>query len=132
MSQGEACDASSVVLEGCVARYHTLQSGRRQYLAVHISGDWPDAQSVFLKQMDHSVCAMGPALLCTIPHVELYFVLGQQSDCCMAGDIAGCRSLPGGHNEQQQAQRYGQTGTFFLRNAFRSERWQRRNSVQFG
>src|SRR3954451_6389747 len=71
MSQGERCDASSVVLEGCVARYHTLQSGGRQYLAVHISGDWPDAQSLFLKQMDHSVCAMGPALLCTIAHVQL-------------------------------------------------------------
>jgi CRP-like cAMP-binding protein len=71
ISQGEACDASSVVLEGCVARYHTLQSGGRQYLSVHLPGDWPDAQSLFLKQMDHSVCAMGAAVLCTIPHVEL-------------------------------------------------------------
>src|SRR5215210_3756615 len=71
ISQGEKCDASSVVLKGCVARYHTLQSGGRQYLAVHISGDWPDAQSLFLKQMDHSVCAIGPAVLCTVPHVEL-------------------------------------------------------------
>ena len=28
ISQGEACDASSVVLEGCVARYHTFAIGR--------------------------------------------------------------------------------------------------------
>ena len=71
ISQGEACDTSSVVLEGCVARYHTLQSGGRQYLSVHLPGDWPDAQSLFLEQMDHSVCAAGAAVLCTIPHVEL-------------------------------------------------------------
>ena len=71
MSQGERCDASAVVLEGCVARYHTVQSGGRQYLSVHILGDWPDVQSLFLEHMDHSVCAMGAAVLCTIPHVEL-------------------------------------------------------------
>jgi CRP-like cAMP-binding protein len=69
--QGETCDASAVVLEGCVARYHTLKSGGRQYLSVHISGDWPDAQSLFLEQMDHSVCAMGSAVVCTISHVAL-------------------------------------------------------------
>ena len=48
-----------------------LQSGGRQYLSVHLPGDWPDAQSLFLEQMDHSVCAAGAAVLCTIPHVEL-------------------------------------------------------------
>src|SRR3954447_23130019 len=71
ISQGEKCSASSVVLEGCVARYHTLQSGGRQYLCVHIAGDWPDVQSIFLEQMDHPVCAMGSAVLCSIPHTEL-------------------------------------------------------------
>src|SRR3954447_12657286 len=69
--QGETCNASAVVLEGCVARYHTLESGGRQYLSVHVSGDWPDAQSLFLEQMDHSVCAMGSASVCTISHVSL-------------------------------------------------------------
>jgi CRP-like cAMP-binding protein len=69
--QGEICDASAVVLEGRVARYHTLQSGGRQYLSVHLPGDWPDAQSLFLQQMDHSLCGMGAAVLCTIPHAEL-------------------------------------------------------------
>jgi CRP-like cAMP-binding protein len=69
--QGERCDASAVVLEGCVARYHSLKSGCRQYLSVHIAGDWPDAQSLFLAQMDHSIAAMGPAVVCTISHAEL-------------------------------------------------------------
>jgi CRP-like cAMP-binding protein len=69
--QGDTSKASAVVIEGCVARYHTLRSGGRQYLSVHIAGDWPDAQSLFLEHMDHAVCAMGPALLCTIPHAEL-------------------------------------------------------------
>jgi CRP-like cAMP-binding protein len=69
--QGDKPKASAVVLEGVVARYHTLRNGRRQYLSVHFPGDWPDAQGLFLERMDHSVCAMGNAVLCAIPHAEL-------------------------------------------------------------
>jgi CRP-like cAMP-binding protein len=69
--QGDVCDTSAVVLDGCVARYHTLQTGGRQYLSVHLPGDWPDAQSLFIQQMDHSLCGMSASVLCTIPHVEL-------------------------------------------------------------
>jgi CRP-like cAMP-binding protein len=66
--QGDKPTASAVVIEGMVARYHTLGSGRRQYLSVHIAGDWPDAQGLFLQRMDHSVCATGAATLCVVPH----------------------------------------------------------------
>jgi CRP-like cAMP-binding protein len=69
--QGDRPKASAVVMNGMLARYHTLQSGGRQYLSVHIAGDWPDAQGLFLDRMDHSVCAVGRASVCAIPHGEL-------------------------------------------------------------
>lgn len=69
--QGDKPEESAVVVEGMVARYHTLSDGGRQYLSLHIAGDWPDAQGLFLERMDHSVCAVGAASLCAIPHKDL-------------------------------------------------------------
>lgn len=69
--QGDKPTESAIVLEGMVARYHTLANGGRQYISLHIAGDWPDAQGLFLEEMDHSVCAVNPASLCAIPHKDL-------------------------------------------------------------
>jgi CRP-like cAMP-binding protein len=69
--QGDKPKAAAVVIEGIMARYHTLRSGARQYIALHYPGDWPDAQGLFLQHMDHSVCAMERALVCSIAHEQL-------------------------------------------------------------
>jgi CRP-like cAMP-binding protein len=69
--QGDRPHHSVIVIEGLCARYHTRPSGSRQYLSLHIAGDWPDAQALFLDEMDHSVCAIGRASVCAIPHSEL-------------------------------------------------------------
>jgi CRP-like cAMP-binding protein len=69
--QGDKPKAAAVVIEGVAARYHTLRSGARQYLALHYPGDWPDAQGLFLEHMDHSVCSVGTALVCSISHDQL-------------------------------------------------------------
>jgi CRP-like cAMP-binding protein len=61
--QGDRPKAAVLVLSGMVGRYHLLGNGRRQYLSFHIIGDMPDAQGLFLEQMDHALCAMGRALL---------------------------------------------------------------------
>ena len=45
--QGDRPKAAAIVIEGILGRYHTLQSGARQYLALHYPGDWPDAQGLF-------------------------------------------------------------------------------------
>jgi CRP-like cAMP-binding protein len=71
IQQGDLPRASAIVVEGILARYHTLASGKRQYLSLHLPGDWPDAQGLFLEEMDHSVCAIGRAVVCAIPHEEL-------------------------------------------------------------
>ena len=71
IGQGDRPQAAAVVIEGIMARYHTLPSGARQYLALHYPGDWPDAQGLFLQHMDHSVCAMGRVVVCSISHPQL-------------------------------------------------------------
>lgn len=69
--QGDRPHASIVVLTGMVARYHTLPAGRRQYLSLHIPGDMPDAQTLFLETMDHAVCAIDKSVVALIPHAAL-------------------------------------------------------------
>jgi CRP-like cAMP-binding protein len=66
--QGDRPSVSVVVLQGVVARYHSLPGGRRQYLSLHIAGDMPDAQALFLERMDHAVCAMDNAVVALVPH----------------------------------------------------------------
>ncbi|MBH5367256.1 Crp/Fnr family transcriptional regulator [Bradyrhizobium glycinis] len=70
--QGDEPEHSALVVSGMVARYHLLGSGRRQYLAFHLTGDLPDAQGLFIDQMDHGLSALGPASVAFIPHRELF------------------------------------------------------------
>jgi len=76
--QGDKPKCAAVVIEGILVRHHTLRSGARQYLALHYPGDWPDAQGLFLQQMDHSVCAMGRALVCSISHEQLMKIFAER------------------------------------------------------
>ena len=69
--QGDKPKASVFVLTGMVARYHTVASGQRQYLSLHIAGDLPDLQSLMLGQMDHSLCALDEAEIAFVPHEQL-------------------------------------------------------------
>jgi len=47
------------------------EDGIRQYLSFHMAGDMPDSQALFIERMDHAVCAIGPAVIASIPHKEL-------------------------------------------------------------
>jgi CRP-like cAMP-binding protein len=69
--QGDDPSVSALVTSGMVARYHLLGSGKRQYLSYHMTGDMPDSQALFIQEMDHSVCAIGPAAVALIPHKDL-------------------------------------------------------------
>jgi CRP-like cAMP-binding protein len=66
--QGETPKVAALVVDGMVGRYHLLPSGRRQFLSFHMVGDMPDSQGLFLDRMDHSVCAIGAAVVACIPH----------------------------------------------------------------
>jgi CRP-like cAMP-binding protein len=69
--QGDDPNVSALVMSGMVARYHLLQNGRRQYISFHMAGDMPDSQALFIDKMDHAVCAIGPAVIASIPHKEI-------------------------------------------------------------
>ena len=69
--QGDQPDVAIMVLSGMLARYHTLPTGDRQYVALHISGDLPDVQSLFLSVMDHSLCALDRSEVGILPHDQL-------------------------------------------------------------
>jgi CRP-like cAMP-binding protein len=56
--QGDAPQVAAMIVDGELARYHTLASGQRQYLSLHLAGDWPDVQAIFLERLDHSICAL--------------------------------------------------------------------------
>jgi CRP-like cAMP-binding protein len=69
--QGDKPKVSALVISGMVGRYHLLKDGRRQYLSFNIRGDLPDAQSLFLDQMDHAVCAIEAAEMVLMPHEQI-------------------------------------------------------------
>lgn len=69
--QGDTPKVSALVVEGMVGRYHLMPNGRRQYLSFHMAGDMPDSQTLFLDRMDHAVCAIGNAVVASIPHKQL-------------------------------------------------------------
>lgn len=69
--QGDVPRVSALVMSGMVARYHMLGNGQRQYLSFHMTGDLPDAQGLFIEEMDHAVCAIGSATLASIPHKDI-------------------------------------------------------------
>jgi CRP-like cAMP-binding protein len=69
--QGDSPQFAVVVVDGLAARYHTMPDGNRQYLSFHYPGDMPDLQALFLRVMDHSVCAIGCAEIGLLPHKDL-------------------------------------------------------------
>ena len=69
--QGDDPSVSALVTSGIVARYHLLPNGKRQYLSFHLTGDMPDSQALFIREMDHAVCAIGPASVALIDHKDL-------------------------------------------------------------
>jgi len=69
--QGDQPDVAVMVVSAMLARYHTLESGERQYISFHIAGDLPDVQSLLLDVMDHSLCALNAAEIGLVGHKEL-------------------------------------------------------------
>ena len=66
--EGERPSIVCLILEGFACRYATVPSGRRQILSLHIPGDIPDMQSLFIKVMDHNLATLVPTKVALIPH----------------------------------------------------------------
>ena len=76
--QGDRPKVSVLITRGIVARYHLLPDGGRQYLSFHLTGDMPDSQALFVDQMDHAVCAIGPACVAAVSHRDLLLAFDQR------------------------------------------------------
>jgi CRP-like cAMP-binding protein len=82
--QGDHPHVALMVISGMLARYHTTMDGERQYLSLHISGDLPDLQSLFLGVMDHSLCALNDAQIASFPHSEILSLLRRTPSAALA------------------------------------------------
>jgi CRP-like cAMP-binding protein len=78
LRQGDKPKESIVVLEGMVARYHNVAEGKRQYLSFHMTGDMPDAQTIFLETMDFAIGAVNQAVITLVPHTAILQVLKER------------------------------------------------------
>ena len=69
--EGDVMNQSLLLEKGWACRYSTLPDGRRQILALHVSGDFVDLQSFPLKRMDHTVATLSPCRIAVYPHENL-------------------------------------------------------------
>lgn len=64
--EGEHSPDNHLILSGVACRYKLLADGGRQIVAFLVPGDLCDAEIFILKEMDHSICAIGPCLIAAI------------------------------------------------------------------
>jgi CRP-like cAMP-binding protein len=69
--EGHRPNIVCLILDGFACRYTTVPSGRRQILSIHIPGDIPDMQGLFIKVMDHNLATLTPARVALISHDAL-------------------------------------------------------------
>ncbi|MGQ4878860.1 Crp/Fnr family transcriptional regulator [Billgrantia sp. LNSP4103-1] len=62
---------SFLVLEGFACSYKLTSDGNRQIMALHIPGDIPDLQNLYLKRIDCSIASMSPCKFGFIPLEDL-------------------------------------------------------------
>jgi CRP-like cAMP-binding protein len=63
--------ACCLLAEGFCVRSKTTWEGRRQILSIHIPGEIPDLQSLYLHVMDHDLVTLTECRLGFIPHTAL-------------------------------------------------------------
>jgi CRP-like cAMP-binding protein len=69
--EGDRPSQCCLLLEGLIARYKFTDKGKRQIFAFHTPGDMPDALSLQLKTMDHSLGTVTPCKVGFIQHEHM-------------------------------------------------------------
>ena len=70
--EGQSSPHLFTVLSGWAFRYKMLEDGRRQILNIALPGDFLGLQTAMFKEMDHSVEALTPMVLCVFPRQKLW------------------------------------------------------------
>jgi CRP-like cAMP-binding protein len=84
IKEGEHSPDCHVVLSGLACRYKLLPDGTRQIMAFLVPGDLCDAEIFILKEMDHSVAALGPATTALVSGQEMSQLLSAKSRIAQA------------------------------------------------
>ena len=71
LREGDRPSQCCLVVEGFFCRYKMLPDGKRQMLSLHVPGDIPDLQSLYLQVMDHSLGTLVPSRAAFISHETL-------------------------------------------------------------
>ena len=69
--EGERTSHCQLLVEGFACRYKVSQDGTRQIVSFHIAGDFVDLNSLLLGTMDHSIAAITPVQIASIPHATV-------------------------------------------------------------
>jgi CRP-like cAMP-binding protein len=77
--EGDRPDRIRVVLSGWLARYKTLEDGRRQIVNFILPGDTCDAFVYLLSRMDHSICSLTHSVYSEIER--------ERFEALVAGDV---------------------------------------------
>jgi CRP-like cAMP-binding protein len=75
---GECPNSCCLVIEGFTFRSKTTIAGKRQILSIHVPGDIPDLQSLYLEKMDHDFSTLNEATVGFISHASLRGLLRQR------------------------------------------------------
>ena len=73
--EGDRPAQCCLVTAGFAVRSKTTDGGKRQILSVHIPGDIPDLQSLYLPVMDHDLKTLSACTLGMIPHEALHALI---------------------------------------------------------
>jgi CRP-like cAMP-binding protein len=80
VAQGAKASNCVLVLDGFVAREKAANVSDRQIISFYVPGDIPDASTLHLARMDHSLIAIGPVVVGFIPHEALHAAISQSSE----------------------------------------------------
>ncbi|OSJ35676.1 hypothetical protein BSZ19_07490 [Bradyrhizobium japonicum] len=72
--EGDVATHCTIVLSGFVARYKVI-GDREQILCFHVSGDFPDLQTLQLRVLDHNIVSIGPSRVGQVSHTQLQTIL---------------------------------------------------------
>jgi CRP-like cAMP-binding protein len=76
--EGDRPAQCCLVIEGFAVRSKTTDGGKRQILSVHIPGDIPDLQSLYLPMMDHDLKTLSACTVGMIAHEALHALVRAQ------------------------------------------------------
>jgi CRP-like cAMP-binding protein len=67
---GDISTQCILVLDGYLFRHKLANGSQRQIMSFHVPGDIPDLQTLHLPKLDHTVTALGAAVVAFIPHAS--------------------------------------------------------------